>query len=413
MSLGLPSHLAARVVSDGLARAARAASGICLALALLLFSLLRVETAASASAVLFAAFVLAGSALLILELRRSTLAAAFFVSAAGVAVAIATAVSTVFPESYQPAARFVVDLLWVACVVVGGPGRSRFAGALWTAVGFVIGAGGMLTGAVLSGAPLLTGIVPLLTAVVLAAFFLASGTSGARRIRLVLPQIQRATREEKLAEVRSEVEMRAAALLHDTVLGSLTAVANGPVGPLPRPLGAAIEDDLDAIIGQDWTASDPPPDDVQVAAALASVLADERAEGLTIVVTGKPEELNRLAPVAAEAVAQAARQLLVNVRRHSGVLSAEVVVMGHAGTVSVMVIDGGSGFHPEEVDADRLGIRGSVIARIEGHGGAVRIWSAPGRGTSVLLSVPVAPEGAMPGDSASADEAVSAGERGR
>jgi signal transduction histidine kinase len=57
--------------------------------------------------------------------------------------------------------------------------------------------------------------------------------------------------------------------------------------------------------------------------------------------------------------------------------------------VTFMVSDEGVGFDPDAVDASRLGIRGSIVGRMEAAGGWARIWSAPGAGTTVLLGVPV------------------------
>ena len=53
-----------------------------------------------------------------------------------------------------------------------------------------------------------------------------------------------------------------------------------------------------------------------------------------------------------------------------------------------MVIDAGKGFFEAETGADRLGLRQSVRRRIENVGGTVRVWSTPGRGTSVMIRVP-------------------------
>jgi signal transduction histidine kinase len=57
--------------------------------------------------------------------------------------------------------------------------------------------------------------------------------------------------------------------------------------------------------------------------------------------------------------------------------------------VSFMVSDEGEGFDTTAIDPRRLGIRDSIIGRMEAAGGTARIWSSPGAGTTVLLSVPV------------------------
>ena len=46
------------------------------------------------------------------------------------------------------------------------------------------------------------------------------------------------------------------------------------------------------------------------------------------------------------------------------------------------------GFDPETIADDRQGVRGSIIGRIERHGGQARIRSAAGTGTEVEIRMP-------------------------
>ncbi|MEZ5190189.1 MAG: hypothetical protein R2717_04415 [Schumannella sp.] len=57
--------------------------------------------------------------------------------------------------------------------------------------------------------------------------------------------------------------------------------------------------------------------------------------------------------------------------------------------MTIMITDQGAGFDPSSVPEDRLGVRGSIVRRMEDVGGAARVWSSPGGGTSVVLRVPV------------------------
>jgi signal transduction histidine kinase len=45
------------------------------------------------------------------------------------------------------------------------------------------------------------------------------------------------------------------------------------------------------------------------------------------------------------------------------------------------------GFDLSSVDGDRHGVRGSILARMERHGGQATIRSAPGEGTEVRLTM--------------------------
>jgi signal transduction histidine kinase len=55
-----------------------------------------------------------------------------------------------------------------------------------------------------------------------------------------------------------------------------------------------------------------------------------------------------------------------------------------------MVTDEGVGFDMETVPGDRLGVRAAIRGRIESVGGTVQMWSSPGSGTSLVMTVPVA-----------------------
>jgi len=53
--------------------------------------------------------------------------------------------------------------------------------------------------------------------------------------------------------------------------------------------------------------------------------------------------------------------------------------------LEVFVRDRGVGFDPEAIPQDRRGVRDSIIARMERHGGRAAVHSAPGEGTEVEL----------------------------
>lgn len=125
----------------------------------------------------------------------------------------------------------------------------------------------------------------------------------------------------------------------------------------------------------------------------AWIRAVGEAAGLRVAIEGDPSALATLPPSATEALRGAVEQCLVNVARHAGVSDAWVTVARDGDGVSVTVIDEGVGFDPDTVPHDRLGLSESVRGRIERLGGRVRVWSSPGSGTSVHLSVPYAAEG--------------------
>jgi signal transduction histidine kinase len=89
---------------------------------------------------------------------------------------------------------------------------------------------------------------------------------------------------------------------------------------------------------------------------------------------------------------------MVNAARHAGAPVVDVFAECSADAVEVFVRDRGRGFDPQAVPPDRLGLAGSVIGRMERHGGSARVRSAPGDGTEVSLTMPRSQPGAAAAD---------------
>ena len=89
------------------------------------------------------------------------------------------------------------------------------------------------------------------------------------------------------------------------------------------------------------------------------------------------------------------RELLRNVVKHSGANSARVMVAMTADRLSINVADAGVGFKWElshfETRAEGLGLW-SVVERVREAGGEMRVESAPGRGCSVSVMLPLDPQ---------------------
>ncbi len=85
------------------------------------------------------------------------------------------------------------------------------------------------------------------------------------------------------------------------------------------------------------------------------------------------------------ATAEAARNAL---RHGSGTSPIRVVAILDEHRLTVRVLDDGPGFDPASTSPARLGLRLSVIERMEGVGGRATVTSAPGAGTTVELTWP-------------------------
>ncbi|RYE85678.1 MAG: PAS domain S-box protein, partial [Myxococcales bacterium] len=96
-----------------------------------------------------------------------------------------------------------------------------------------------------------------------------------------------------------------------------------------------------------------------------------------------PEEIETV-------VYRVVQEALTNVTKHAQATQVSVVVSRQGGHAMVMIEDDGRGFVPEAVGQGRLGLVG-MRERVEQVGGHLDIESSLGRGTTLLVRLPVAP----------------------
>ena len=186
---------------------------------------------------------------------------------------------------------------------------------------------------------------------------------------------------------RSQIESRASALVHDTVLNELAVLATSPPGPLSPHVRRQLEASLGHLRREDWTL----PVGTRGGAphtALEDLVERCGSWGLEVTVSGDRSLLSGLPAGVVAELLLAVEQCLANVHKHSGETRAEVEVLGSADEVSVMIIDEGQGFIEPADPGDRMGLRASVRSRLDHLGGTAQVWSTPGVGTSVVLTVP-------------------------
>jgi signal transduction histidine kinase len=179
---------------------------------------------------------------------------------------------------------------------------------------------------------------------------------------------------------------RLARTVHDGVLQVLGLVHRtgrdepGTWGLLAREAGEQ-EERLRALIA---SRTEPAAED------LGAALRALRNDRITV---SAPARTPRLAPQAAGEVVSAVRAALHNVERHAGPdAHAWVFVEDLDDELRITVRDDGAGFAPGRLEAaereGRLGVAGSVRARISGLGGRVEVTSRPGQGTVIEMVIP-------------------------
>ena len=187
---------------------------------------------------------------------------------------------------------------------------------------------------------------------------------------------------ERSARVRETERAEIAAHLHDSVLQTLALIQNRAASETDVVrLARAQEREL-----RQWLFADPADDPGSSLAArlrlIAGEIEDHYGHPVGVVAVGD-------VPVgqAEEALAQAAREAMLNAAKHAGV-AVSVYLEVSPQAVEVFVRDRGPGFEPAAVSPDRLGIRESIHSRMRRHGG----WSdvrSDADGTEVHLRMPL------------------------
>ncbi|MBX3194698.1 MAG: hypothetical protein KF727_06310 [Microbacteriaceae bacterium] len=287
---------------------------------------------------------------------------------------------------------YLVNRPTLALVAVGVTATTAVTGILWSAFGLAIATAVPLAASVIAGVPFRPGYGPLMVFFVATLGYLTFAVIQ-RSIRRKVPNFDALEAETQRLARGEDLSRRTTAAVHDTVLNDLSIILN-TTGELSERTIARLREDIEQLRGAEWisqTTSIPTADDEDAALRndLMRMVSDFQWRGLSIHVTGSGSGVYKLAPEVAQAAVQATRAAFENVLRHSGASVAELELIYNDLDVTIMITDQGTGFDPAAIPDDRLGLRGSIVRRMEDVGGAARVWSSPGSGTSVVLTVPV------------------------
>jgi signal transduction histidine kinase len=399
MALGIPAHLAPQALSRAFARGQYWVALTCLGGALLVVLVFQWSEPDS---VLWPAALALLPPLILLSINgrsRTSFSSASYLIVGGAGVYwyalifYSQTVPMVSSDAFSPA------LPKIALLMVGGSGAGLTAGVLWATAGYLVAEVAAGAAILESGKPLEFDALTLSSLAALLVIFILVDV-GRRSSWRAQPRLHRAARDEQLDALRYRIEAKAAALMHDTMLSHLAAIATSRPGDLPVALKTQMERDLEILIGEEWLSDASSVVDAKTRAdwrssGLYAAIQEARLMGLEVESTGDLAAVARLDRESSVALGLAVKQCLVNVLKHSGTSQAEVAVYGSEADVSVMVVDTGKGFSEAETGADRLGLRNSVRRRIEAIDGTVQVWSTPGRGTSIMIRIPAENDAAV------------------
>lgn len=190
---------------------------------------------------------------------------------------------------------------------------------------------------------------------------------------------------ERAALAREQQRAEFAAHVHDSVLQTLALIQkrSGDAGEVAR-LARRQEREL-----RQWLYGDHGTSAGTLGAALraaATEVEDVSGAVVEVVLVGDLDAavLDR----GTTALAQAAREALLNAGRHAGgTVSLYAEPVGDGG-VEVFVRDRGAGFDLDAIPEDRLGVRESIVGRMQRAGGSATIRRPADGGTEVALRIP-------------------------
>ncbi|AYF98453.1 sensor histidine kinase [Protaetiibacter intestinalis] len=390
----LPREAAARVITGAVATLAWSAGAtvILLSLPVLVDTLVRKELVSALPLPLVLLLVMLAGIGVALWRMTPPVVIAYLVVASLAAVGYEVALITADPGLLEHE-LFLVNRPTLALVTIGVAATSAIGGIVWCLFGFAAAGAVSIIVALITDTPVRPGWGPSMALLLAVVLYLTLFVIQARQRRR-LPRFEELELATRRRAASADLARRTTAIVHDTVLNDLAVVMNAP-DVLDERIRQRLRDDLATLEGGAWirtTEKVPVPDEgqAQLRNDLSRLASDFRWRGLTVNVTGVTSGVYIFDPVAGEALVGALEATFENVLRHSGASTANVEIMYSDTEVTFMVSDEGVGFDPESVDASRLGIRGSIVGRMEAAGGRAQLWSSPGAGTTVLLSVPVA-----------------------
>jgi len=230
-----------------------------------------------------------------------------------------------------------------------------------------------------------------------------TATGGDKAQQNAVERYAHAVRQHAIESERVQVD----AIVHDSVLTTLLSAARAYT-PEAKAIAATMAGNAIGHLREAVTAS--PDSDVTVRDTAIGTRITDAAAAMSQPFTIRTHGVGAgLVPLpAAEALYSAAVQAMVNSLQHAGSGARRWVTVRFEtdGGIRIEIGDDGAGFDQQAVPTERLGVRVSILERVNSAGGRAEIDTAPGRGTIVRLAWP---DGDAQG---AADASVSSAEAG-
>ncbi len=192
-----------------------------------------------------------------------------------------------------------------------------------------------------------------------------------------------AAAEQAGAEARAREKSRLDALVHDKVLTTLALAAKANTDQERKSVASLAAAAINAL---NLSVTSSKGDQINGSSFFAALEQVAIAQQSNIQISLTEVDAVWIPEEVATALSEAMLQALVNSQQHAGASATrELHLKAHRGGIKIVVKDTGRGFRMSRVPKNRLGLRISVIERVEMVGGRAFIDSQPGVGTNIIL----------------------------
>lgn len=129
-------------------------------------------------------------------------------------------------------------------------------------------------------------------------------------------------------------------------------------------------------------------DEAGIVESLTHLIADEEKNNRMTIAFDHDVQFERLEPMLEGAIFRIVQESLNNVKQHGQVHHAGVQLLQDHDLLQIAIRDRGVGFDRDNIVSDRFGLQG-IAERARLFGGHATIESAPGKGTSILVTLPI------------------------
>jgi signal transduction histidine kinase len=225
-------------------------------------------------------------------------------------------------------------------------------------------------------------LLTFLFAAVLSSLILVTRYEAAK-VDLASERKLSAAADQARAEAAIREKSRLDALVHDKVLTTLLLAAKAETDQERESVAGMAVSAVTALNSVPKGGSDSEINGSSLFAALEKIALAQLPE---LSVTRTEIDTVWVPEHVATALSEAMLQAIANSQLHAGAnAKRELHLKGNKNGLKIVIKDDGRGFRMSRVPKNRLGIRVSIVERIENIGGRAFIDSRPGAGTNIIL----------------------------